>query len=88
MKITHGIIAYTIEDKEHPKMKIFHFVGFESPLTNDDFLGITQELNTDPEFGLVGRIGDDVFLMEASKEMVAEMAAQVGEIPESEFESN
>lgn len=70
-EITHGIIAYSLnEDKENPSLNVFHFTGYWSEPTEDDWTHLEEELNTDEEFGLVGRIGLDVFLMEASKEMI------------------
>ena len=77
MKTNYGIIAYTIVNKEHPRMSILHFCGYEESPTTEDFLNLTSELNTDEEFGLVGRIGVDVFLLEASPIIVKHFAADI-----------
>jgi hypothetical protein len=31
---------------------------------------LSKELNTDPEFGLVGKIGTETFLMEATPDII------------------
>jgi hypothetical protein len=45
----------------------------------DCFAGLEKELNTDPAFGLVGRIGVDVLLMDAPKWMVEDMSKRIGD---------
>jgi predicted ATP-grasp superfamily ATP-dependent carboligase len=78
MKINYGIIAW--EESDDPEMyNVLHFVGYENPPTNNDFLSLTDELITDPEFDLVGRIGVDVFLKEAPKYIVEDMAKRIGD---------
>jgi hypothetical protein len=74
MEIKYGIIAYTLVDEKSPKMQILHFCGYETQPTQSDFNSLVQELNTDPEFGLVGK---EVFLMEASDSIIKEMARQL-----------
>ena len=78
MKIRYGIVAYTLRDKENPWIDVKHFCAYENPPSESDFLSLTDELNTDPEFGLVGRIGEDVFLMMATPEMIADMIDKLG----------
>ena len=65
--ITHGIIAYELKNSH---MVILHFVGYWNKPTAEDFVLLGKELNTDPQFNLVGRIDRDVFLMEAENELV------------------
>lgn len=77
MEIKYGIIAYTLVDKDNPKMQILHFCGYETQPTQSDFDSLVQELNTDPEFGLIGMVGKEVFLMEASDSIIKEMARQL-----------
>lgn len=74
MKIKDGIIAYHQNEKDPDFILIDHFCGYEHVPTNADFLSLTEELNTDPEFELIGKIGVNVFLMRAPKEIVKEMA--------------
>lgn len=70
MKIKYGIIAYTLVDKKSPKMRILHLCGYEEPPSQADIDSLSHELNTDPRFGLVGKIGNGVFLMEASQDII------------------
>ena len=81
MDIKYGIVAYTLEGpKDKPVIAILHFCGYENPPTQQQIDGLAEELNTDPEFNLVGRIGVDVLLTEASDAMVREMARQMKDI--------
>lgn len=70
MTINYGIIAYTLENRENPRLSVLHFCGYESPPTDLDMFTLKEELNTDPEFGLVGKIDKGVFLMVAPLEVV------------------
>jgi negative regulator of genetic competence, sporulation and motility len=72
MDIKYGIIAYELTDDTN-EILVCHFCGYEQPPTNNEFLALTDELNTDSEFGLVGRIGVDVFLMQAPQDVVDTM---------------
>lgn len=69
----YGIIAamQSAEDEKNGMLNIVHFCGYINKPTVKDFEDLEAELNTDPEFGLVGRIGKDVFLLEAIPDMVA-----------------
>lgn len=68
----YGLIAITQypEDKKAGMISIVHFCGYPKPPTQTDIKSLEEELNTDPEFGLVGRIKKDVFIVEATPEMV------------------
>jgi len=80
MTVRYGIVAYTLEGpKDKPSLSILHFCGYAKPPTQRDIDALAKELNTDPEFGLVGKIGKDVFLMEATDWMIREMARQIRE---------
>jgi hypothetical protein len=48
---------------------ILHFCAYESRPTGADMESLKQELNTDPEFDLVGRVGVDVTIVEATPEV-------------------
>ena len=74
MKINYGIIAVTIDEEDAGFGKILHFCGYENKPTTEDFEGLEIELNTDKEFGLVGKMGKSVFLVEAPKEIVKNFA--------------
>lgn len=76
MKIKYGIMAYTKETDENC-LRVFHFCGYENPITDAMMKDLENELNTDPEFGLVGRINKDVFLVEACEDMVKFYAEDV-----------
>jgi hypothetical protein len=71
-KFKYGLIAaeQTAEDEANGEMSILHFCGYVKPPTKEDVVALKEELNTDPEFGLVGRIGKDVFILDASKDVV------------------
>lgn len=77
MKINYGIMAIGPVEPESKEVTMLHFCGYEEQPTDDDFLQLTDELNTDPEFCLVGRIGMDVFLMKAPDNIVKLMAETV-----------
>jgi hypothetical protein len=71
MTINYGIIAYTLKgEKESPTLSILHFCGYAEPPTQADIESLSKELNTDPEFGLVGKIGTETFLMEATPDII------------------
>lgn len=78
MKVNYGIVAYTIDKKkELPNMTILHFCGYDAPPTKADIKSLAEELNTDESFGLVGRVGKDVFLTEATDNMVKVIADSI-----------
>lgn len=68
----YGLIAVeqTTEDRKDGLLTILHFCGYMSPPTENDKKSLENELNTDSEFGLVGRINKDVFIVEAPDDMV------------------
>lgn len=72
--INYGLIAVTIDESDPSFGKIMHFCGYENPPTVEDKIGLEIELDTDEEFGLVGRIGKDVFIVRAPEEIVKNMA--------------
>jgi hypothetical protein len=76
MKIKYGIVAYSRIDDEF--INIEHQCFYEHPPTNNNFLSLTEELNTDPDFHPVGRIGVDVFLMECPEELIRETISKLG----------
>jgi hypothetical protein len=73
-EVRYGIIAYMMEGTI---MSIFHFQGYEKQPTQHDIDNLAQELNSDARFGLIGRIGKDVKLMEASDCIIKEMTRQL-----------
>jgi hypothetical protein len=72
LKIKYGLIAVSQspEDKKDGKLKVLHFCGYECPPNDDDMESLKKELNADPEFNLVGRIDKDVFIINATEEIV------------------
>lgn len=68
----YGLIAYTRteEDMKRGMATVLHFCGYTCFPTDEDINSLIKELNTDPEFNLVGRLGKDVFVMPASPEQV------------------
>lgn len=68
-KFKHGLVACA--QLEGDQLSILHFCGYEVPPTAEDIRLLGEELNTDPEFGLVGRVGRDVFITRATPEMCA-----------------
>lgn len=65
----HGVIAYKLTtDKD--VIDVIHFVGYQTKPTDEIIQQVGEELNTDIEFGLVGRINVDVFVMEADTEII------------------
>lgn len=72
--VTHGIIAVEKQAQgQLNQFKILHFCGYHEPPTIEDRKALHQELNTDPSFGLVGRLDVDVFLMDAPEEVIESM---------------
>ena len=62
--IKYGIIAYTIKgNHQKPQISVLHFCGYEAPPTDADLKALELELSTTEEFGLMGRINNDVLLM-------------------------
>ncbi len=68
--IKFGLIAVAGDDPEKRMLSILHFCGYPSPPNETDKKLLEMELNTDPEFGLVGRINKDVFIIEAPEDIV------------------
>lgn len=70
--IKYGLVAasQTAEEETKHELTILHFCGYGKPPTQNDIAQLKEELNTDPEFGLVGRMGVDVFIMNATPDMV------------------
>jgi hypothetical protein len=71
-KFKFGLIAVcqSNDDKLKGQIEILHFCGYEYPPTENDKKSLENELNIDPEFSLVGRINKDVFIINATPEMV------------------
>lgn len=78
--IKYGLIAasQSAEDEAKQELRVLHFCGYPKKPTAADVEHLKQELNTDPEFGLVGRMGVDVFIMTAVPSMV-EFYKKMGE---------
>lgn len=68
----YGIIAasQSVEDEKRGELTILHLCAYNKKPTKIEYEALKEELNTDPEFGLVGRMGENVFLMEATPEMI------------------
>lgn len=64
-----GLIAIEIDPDAYEKVSILHFCGYTKEPTDDDKLALEEELNTDPEFNLVGRINKDVFVVDCPPEI-------------------
>lgn len=75
MKIKGGIIA--VAKKDDDQLSILHFCGYEHEPTDADVEALEKELNTDEEFGLVGRINKDVWLVIAAPELVKIYAKEI-----------
>ena len=76
----YGLIAYTLKGKKsNPYLSIIHFCGYMHPPTEEDIKMLEMELDIDEEFGLVGRINKDVFIMKATPEMVKACTSKVSE---------
>jgi hypothetical protein len=70
MKINHGVVAYRDSgDPEYP-MLVVHFVGYENEPSDECIKHLMEELNTDEDFNLVGRMGVDTFLCRATPAQV------------------
>ena len=84
MKINYGLIAAVKIDDFH--IEIVHFCGYENKPKEIDIQTLKMELETDPEFDLVGR--NDYFITEATDEML-EFYKQIenGEDPNEVFKS-
>ena len=67
----HGLIAVTSSE-------IIHFCGYLNPPTNFDKEDLVRELQTNPEFGLVGRT--DYAVISAPHEVVQAYRQKAGEI--------
>jgi hypothetical protein len=75
MKIRHGLIAISLDGEG--MMNINHFCGYENKPNEIHKAALEQELNTDPQFGLVGRIGKDVHLFDAPSAVVEMYAKDI-----------
>ena len=64
----YGVVACSRLDDE--SYTVHHFVGFLPKPSKETIKHLEKELNEDTEFHLVGRIGKDVWLQEASAEQV------------------
>ena len=64
----YGVVACSRLDDE--SYTVHHFVGYLKKPTPEIIKMLETELNTDTDFHLVGRIGKDVWLQEASAEQV------------------
>lgn len=71
-KFKHGLVAITRTPKDIKTgmATVVHFCGYPNPPTERDIKLLEEELNTDPEFNLIGRINKDVFIVDASPAMV------------------
>lgn len=73
MNINYGIIAIEVisnDGKSESEIGIVHFIGYDCPITDEMVEQAKNELNTDEDFHLVGRIDVDVFVMEAPPDIV------------------
>lgn len=69
-KFTHGIIAVDPENiDENDNLTIIHFIGLWNKPTLEEFLEFSNEIKTDPEFGLVD-IADRLVIVPATQEIV------------------
>jgi hypothetical protein len=75
----YGLVAVTQseEDAAQGQVSIVHFCGYPNPPTQVDIDSLVEELNTDPTFNLVGRMGKDVFVVTATPEMVAHYVGNI-----------
>ena len=64
--ITHGIAAVTKDEKDG-SIFVYHFCGYFEEPSLADFEALRKELETDPEFGLVGM---DFELIAATEDMI------------------
>jgi hypothetical protein len=65
----YGIVAFSVIDADN--INILHMCLYWEKPTEISFQCLKEELNTDEAFNLVGRIGKDVFLMEATPDMIS-----------------
>lgn len=82
--INYGLVAVTINESDPSFGKMLHFCGYENKPTTEDKLDLALELNTVPFFGLVGRMGKDVFLVDAPADVVNKMAECI-KVPEERW---
>ncbi len=68
MKIKYGLIALATIPDEDGLNDILHFCGYEKEPQSHDIESLKTELQTDPEFGLVGR--DDYIVLKAPDTIV------------------
>lgn len=63
-------MAYILSEDGSALVDIVHCCLYENPIRSVDIEELEKELNTDPDFGLVGEINKSVFLAEAPKEVI------------------
>ena len=73
MKVNHGIVAIN-EDGE-----VLHFCGYTRKPTEEDYANLDEELQSDPEFKL---IGEDYDLVECPKDLLTEYKEMIESLPE------
>lgn len=66
MEFNYGLVAAIKIDEFH--IEILHFCGYENKPTEFVIQSLKEELETDPEFELVGR--SDYFITEATPDMI------------------
>jgi hypothetical protein len=79
MKVNYAIVAFEDVPTGLEKINILHVCAYENEPQPDDFTSLFKELDTDPEFGLAGRMGKDVFLMNANVELMNYIKALMGD---------
>jgi hypothetical protein len=62
-------VGQSKQDRDSGQISVLHLCGYVNPPTENDKKALEEELNTDPEFGLVGRINKDVFIVDAPDEV-------------------
>jgi len=69
-KFTHGIMV-TNPDKPNPdgSIPVMHFVGFWSEPSDEDVLGVIDEVMTDTEYGLT-EIANTLDYLPATQELI------------------
>ena len=66
MQINYGLVAAVQIDRFH--VEIVHFCGYEQEPTDVEIQALEEELQTDPQFDLVGR--DDYIIVPTTEDMV------------------
>ena len=68
----YALIAIEINPDAYEKVSVLHLCAYINPPTENDKFSLEEELNTDPEFNLVGRINKDVFVVDCPPEIFKE----------------